>query len=316
VTNKTKAPKDWKLMTDKVLARMLTEPTGTHFLDSGGESGRGWQQRAGMGVDDFRARQPVRLEVYSGCELDDQGAMIKEGDGIVILDTFHYLSERLSYCHPLTLGLHAFGRSASHRDEPWLATMTAYAAKRITGDPDADEKEIQRMLRAQDSEYFGYTSFNSYNDENYLSSDIQGICWSDVRYGPIIILHTHNGADVRGGYSTPHIFTIDTDEPYDLFEWTGFGIACSALGTQDQVQAHRDAMIPELRDVAGPVWGEIHAWEHRSPGEWITYGGSFTGDPWKESGKPRWHVPEGAEYGKGDMLCPACSAPVEVWTRP
>lgn len=186
-------------MTDKVIARMLVEPTGTHFLDSGGESGRGWQRRAGMGLDDFRARPPARVEVYRGSD-PEAG---ESGDGVVILDTFHYLSSKLEYLHPLTQGLHAFGRATARASEPWLATMEAYTAKRITGDPEADESDIRKL---HDDMYFRYGSFNSYNDENLLSSEIQGIAYTDVRYGPVVLLHTHNGADVRGGYSTPHAF--------------------------------------------------------------------------------------------------------------
>lgn len=301
---------DHKLATDKVIARMLTEPTGTHFLDSGGESGRGWQQRAGMGLDDFRARPEARVEVYRGSDLESGDS----GDGIVILDTFHYLSSRLDYCHGLTLGLHAFGRQVSRRDEPWLATMEAYVAKRVTGDPNADDKDIQAKLRELDAEYFGYSSFNSYNDENCLSSDIQGIAYTDHRYGTVVVLHTHNGADIRGGYSTPHVFVINTDEPHDLFEWNAYSVVCSEWGSETQVTVRRADMLPEVRDLAGPAWSEVHCWDKRGR-DWIEYGGGFTSDPWENGDKPQWHVQDDAEYGQGHMLCPACSAPAEVYSR-
>ena len=32
--------------TEQAIYEMLTESTGTHFLDSGGDSGRAWQQKS------------------------------------------------------------------------------------------------------------------------------------------------------------------------------------------------------------------------------------------------------------------------------
>jgi hypothetical protein len=301
--------KDWKLTTDTVIARMLTENTGSHFLDSGGAYGRGWQQRAGMTVDDFRARPPVRTEVYSGCEIADDGSVIKAGDGIVILDTFHYLSSKLDYCAPLTFGFHRFGKGANRKDDPWLVTMGEYSAKRITGDPDADEKDIQRT---QQDQHFSLITFNSYNDENLLSSEIQGVAFVDDTYGPVVILHTHNGCDVRGGYSTPYVFTINTDEPHDLFDWCRYSVVCSELGTEAQIQERRAGMLPGLAD-ATPLWSEVHCWDRYNVHDWVEYGGMFVSDPWEKAGKPQWHVPDDAEYGKGHLLCPACSARAEVY---
>lgn len=308
--------KDFKLMTDKVICRMLTEPTGTHFLDSGGAYGRGWQQRAGMDVEAFRALPPASVEVWRGCEVGEAGEVTREGDGYVELDTFHYLSSRLDYCHPLTQGLHAFGRGKARADEPWLATVEAYVAKRITGDPESDEKDIKAALGNGYESDWGYGSFNSYNDENLLSSVIQGTYWTDPRYGSVVAIQTHNGCDVRGGYSTPHVFTIACDEVYDLFEWRAYSAVCSVLGTESQVIAQRQEMIPGIMtaaDTASP-WREVHCWDFRS-GDWIEFGGAFTGDPW-EGNKPKWHKSDGSDE-KGDyLMCPECRAPMGVYPYP
>lgn len=307
--------KDFKLMTDKVICRMLTENTGVHFLDSGGEHGRGWQQRAGMDVAAFRARPPASVEVWRGCEVGEAGEVTNRGDGYVELDTFHYLSSRLDYCHPLTTGLHSFGRSTERADEPRLATVHAYVAKRITGDPEADEKDIKAALGNGYESDWGYGDFNSYNDENLLSSTIQGVYWTDPRYGRVVAIQTHNGCDVRGGYSTPHVFTVACDEVYDLFEWHAYSAVCSALGTESQVQERRTEMLPELRDAAGPVWSEVHCWDFRS-GDWIEFGGACTGDPWGKGEKPQWHKSDGSDE-KGDyLMCPACQAPMGVYPYP
>ena len=168
------------------------------------------------------------------------------------------------------------------------------------------------------NEYFDYVWFNSYNDENYLSSEIQGIAYRDARYGPVVVLHTHNGADVRGGYSSPRVFKISTDEPGDLFDWCSYSVVCTRLGSEEQVREAREMMLPGLADAAGEAWAEVHVWDTRHPGDWNNYGGRCMGDPWQETGKPKWHKSDGSDSEAGapdSILCPMCSAPAEVYTR-
>ena len=40
--------------TEQQIYNMLTESTGTHFLDSGGGSGRHWQQNKKRTLEDFK----------------------------------------------------------------------------------------------------------------------------------------------------------------------------------------------------------------------------------------------------------------------
>lgn len=61
---------------EKTLVAMLTENTGTHFLDSGGENGRMWQRNQGK---DFEKEKSVTLE-----------------DGYFTVSLYHYLKETLS----------------------------------------------------------------------------------------------------------------------------------------------------------------------------------------------------------------------------
>ena len=44
--------------TEKVIAAMLVENTGIHFLDSGGKSGRAWQRNQGH---DFESEPPATV---------------------------------------------------------------------------------------------------------------------------------------------------------------------------------------------------------------------------------------------------------------
>ncbi len=45
---------------ERKIAEMMTENTGTHFLDSGGESGRFWQRNQGK---DFKKEQPSTYKI-------------------------------------------------------------------------------------------------------------------------------------------------------------------------------------------------------------------------------------------------------------
>ena len=45
--------------TEQVIYEMLTESTGTHFLDSGGATGRHWQQNQKRTLEDFKKDELV-----------------------------------------------------------------------------------------------------------------------------------------------------------------------------------------------------------------------------------------------------------------
>ena len=58
---------------------------------------------------------------------------------------------------------------------------------------------------------------NSYNVDNCLSQDIQYCIFFDD-YNEKVIIQSHNGADIRGGYSTPRVFNIKEDFEYFLID--------------------------------------------------------------------------------------------------
>lgn len=286
-------------MTERAIARMLVEPTGRHFLDSGGAYGRHWERNQGKTVDGLKEAPSATVTAFSN------------NDGYVTLDLFHYLTDKLEYRHDLTLGFQSFARAKNRKDDPWLSNMEEWVDRRMTyGDQDG-------------SEYFSRWTFNSFNQENLLSQDIQGIAFYDPALSaPLVILQIHGGADIRGGYTEPKVFEITADDPHDLFNWASYTVTCTALGDTDQViedratigaqwQARRDAH----RD-AHP-WADVHCWEHRGPGEWTHSSGLFVPDPW-EGDRPRWQEGEvdGIRSAVADkMLCPECGAPCEVYAQ-
>ncbi len=162
--------------TRRVLAEMLTENTGTHMLDSGGASGRGWQQNQGR---DFESEPAGTVSGRWGIEATH--------------NLYHWLAERLEYAADLDAELQAFSARPERERESYLADGEAWIAERF---PDA-------------SGIYGDgepVTVNTYNHESALSQVIQFTLLEDEEEGELYILSIHGGADVRGGYTRPRVF--------------------------------------------------------------------------------------------------------------
>ena len=48
--------------TEQVIYEMLTESTGTNFLDSGGDNGRFWQRNQLRTLEDFKKDELVEID--------------------------------------------------------------------------------------------------------------------------------------------------------------------------------------------------------------------------------------------------------------
>jgi hypothetical protein len=76
----------------------------------------------------------------------------------------------------------------------------------------SNQDEIKEILEALGAE-FEANWFNTYNWDNDLSQDLQG-CIFEFDGDKYVILETHNGCDIRGGYSDARIYEI---RDYDYF---------------------------------------------------------------------------------------------------
>lgn len=169
--------------TEQVLFEMLTENTGTHFLDSGGEDGRKWQQNAKKSLEDFK---------------NEPHATIDPKWGDASLSTFHYLNERLVFSDGMNLMFEEF--SKAYPEECGLNLSRLFL----------DELGVSKKDESiEDARW----EFNSYNFELfYLDQTLQGIFFY-LGSKEYVALQIHGGADVRGGYTAPKIFEADR---YDL----------------------------------------------------------------------------------------------------
>lgn len=175
--------------TREIVAGMLTENTGSHMLDSGGDSGRMWQRNAGLTVEAFEAMPRVTLD---------------HSYGDVSLSVYHHMTENLEFDPELDADFQAY---RADMDESDLSIIESYAKTFGTVD-----------------NYLGGT-FNSYNWENNLSQVLQGHIFKlgDTSYA---LIQVHGGADVRGGYTRPRMFKVLDSESF-LLNMDAFTLECA-----------------------------------------------------------------------------------------
>jgi hypothetical protein len=227
---------------ESMIANMLTENTGIHMMDSGMGSGRAWQQhQLKMGESspqDYLSAAPfVRWDEFSGIKVS----------------TYHHFTDTLKsteHSRALDEEFHAF---ASHN--AWLEDMESWVQTLIDSD------------RVEKSDVHG--AENTYNSSEPVTQHFQYVSFEldDETYH---IVQTHNGADIRGGYSTPHVFAA-TGEVWALGD-TGEGVSlyCTNEGCVDD-------------------YGQRHAWDHRQEGcVFEDENGDELGDTATEAGDRVW----------------------------
>lgn len=226
-------------ITEQIIYEMLTENTGRHILDSGGENGRSWQRNQVKSLQDFKneARTTFDVRYYEAT-----------------LSVFHHLTEKLTYSPEYTEALNEYMEGSDAYLLELVETFASHMGWRVI------------------------FSENSYNRESLLSQVIQYTVY-DTGSELLVALQIHGGADVRGGYTRPRIFSIESE--YDLvMEWAA--IYC----TGDAV----DSDGPHRFDGSGSEW---------------TYEGGYSPeyDPYA--------MEKRRDLLKLDYLpCPVCGAPM------
>ena len=165
--------------TEQQIYNMLTENTGTHFLDSGGASGRHWQSNIKKSLEDFRKEEVFNSDAKDIWEIEKS--------------LFHHLKDSIKYNADLNEGLQTY---LKHKDlENWREPVEQYLQSKFPGE------KIDHI--------------NTYNEDCILSQTLQIITVGDMYTNETVALAIHNGADVRGGYTDFKIFDIDTDAFYN-----------------------------------------------------------------------------------------------------
>ena len=180
--------------TEQVIFDMLTENTGTHFLDSGGDDGRMWQRNAKKTLDDFRSEPFATIDP-------------KYGDSSISL--FHYMNQYLDFDEELTKHFEEFATQLP--EEPWLEII---------------EEWLDVLGVEPEGEFYSDSrwNFNTYNfDLWWVNQTLQGSFFG-MSGKEFLVVQVHGGADVRGGYTKPKVFALKSWSGKDEFVLSGADI--------------------------------------------------------------------------------------------
>jgi hypothetical protein len=228
--------------TKQSLAEQFVENTGRALLDSGDAYGRGWQRKAGMTVADFEAQPKAYVQ-----------------HDYVVLSTFHWLADRVSYLKELDDTFIQFSRQPIRDNDPWLVCAEDFA---------------QKMLELHGDDGDGVSVINTYNHDGILDETLQWVMFHPEGWSPMILLQTHNGCDVRGGYSRPRIYTLDGMEGEYVLYHEGFTIDCDGF-KEVETQAEVLEGMPEREKSS-------HWIDYRN-GEWSDEDSNhYTGEEFEE----------------------------------
>ena len=198
--------------TKQVIAEMLKENTGRHFLDSGGAYGRHWETNQKREFDS----EPESVAEFS-----------LYGGGVEILVThnlYHWLSERLIYDPLMQKRFDKFADRPENEDKHWLQLMEEFpqTLAGAFGDVNIGGSCVVGGIYGEGEPI----TVNTYNGEDLLSQTIQYTFFSirlDLYHvedgemvgppltgaGDYVLLQIHGGCDVRGGYTAPKAFRVN-----------------------------------------------------------------------------------------------------------
>jgi len=179
--------------TKQVIYDMLTENTGTHFLDSGGANDRHWQKNQSKTIDDFDNEDEIQI-------------MDKDSEYPYLFKSlYHHL---IDSCEYLEKDNKDFINWVNQNPYSWKDNQDGRCAGSMY-----DVEEYMSLTYGDDirTEY-------TFNYDNNLSQDIQFMTVGNTYDCNIIALAIHNGADARGGLTDYKIFRIDEDYFYNFNE--------------------------------------------------------------------------------------------------
>lgn len=237
----------------EVIKSQLTENTGTHFLDSG-MYGRHWEEN-----QENPPWERPRWNVY---------------ETWVSQNVYHFMDQKFGRDRTavaLEAGLYAYGRNGPGEGDSWLSCMEGFAEYlrkdhatfhelEEWGIPDEfveDILGIQGEMQPDRSSSLGRRSepdpiftVNTYNGSEWgsLSQVLQGTNFGGP-YAEYAMIQVHQGADVRGGYTGPRVYsTFDGWMPMenwyrcDRCEW---GEAESVVGYDHENLLHQEELDPQ-----------------------------------------------------------------------
>jgi hypothetical protein len=209
--------------TERKIAEMLLENTGTHMLDSGGAYGRRWEQmRDRFGID----RWHPGVVDYDAIAAQMQTGMTASIDryGSLDINVFFFLTSHLEYDEVLAAKYDRWQRVTNFGKDRWNSEW---------GMPLIERFMEQLAKHGKVSGIYGdgepFTE-NTYNGECSLSHTLQYTFFTFeggerpfLPDGSYVLLQIHNGCDVRGGYTDPVLFAVDDE---NFFSYNDASVTC------------------------------------------------------------------------------------------
>ena len=206
-------PKNCSITESKIMSQ-ICENTGIAGMDSGGDDGRHWQKNCK--VKDFRKVPRAQYSIREGSEYCE-----------LYVSLFHAMSDQLEYTEAskqIQKELYDFSRTIEQKDNPWYGII---------------EDFIERG-----GEDFNY-AFDGINGESVLDQGIMA-----YNYHGFMIVQTHNGADIRGGYSNPVVYEGDFYEPW-------YKLECDCTHTEDTQSNFPDSWITKPKTPKSDRWDYV-----------------------------------------------------------
>jgi hypothetical protein len=174
----------------RIIARLLTQETGRHFLDSGGAYGRHWERNA-IKTDEQLTGWDYNIEV-------------RPTHFQVSRNVADWLYEGFDFDREHTKRMMAFSRTKKFREEDWSDCLKAY-------------------IESIDGCILNTKSGNTCNYQTLLTQNVHyvGIDLPD-RCGDYYAVRVHQGCDLRGGYGE-FVIAEATDE---MFNFSSASLYC------------------------------------------------------------------------------------------
>lgn len=263
------------MTTDEAIRSLLTENTGAHFLDSGGAYGRNWERNQSR---DFDA-EPESVVDFSNGWID------------ATHNLYHWLRDRCSY-------------------EPEMQELFEQFRKDLK-EPDLTvAQDFPYWLRERGNDVNGLYGegspmvVNTYNGEDMLSQVIQYV-YFECDGVPYIALSVHGGCDVRGGYTSVKLFSVDESILFN---------ADATIFCEGKCHDVPGQMMLDGTEIDRPT---VHFWHTDDANNWYdegsTQGMNLEDYNWRKiENLDEWEQDTLCVLPDGTGLCPKCGAKLGI----
>jgi hypothetical protein len=244
--------------TEEILIEMLTENTGTAICDSGGDPtydkdgnykgslygyGRNYERNKHRKFED---ELPTTLNFETYHRMDGETINI---DITVKHNLYHWLKDKLEYNENLDNIFHEkFLAEVDCNNKCWLELIEEFTQwLSIKDSIYEDENEDEKLYYGEQFGFFNEGkpfTVNSYNEENLLEQVIQFHYFTNES-GEFVLLQIHGGADVRGGYTKPRVFSV-TETETEIFDYARANIYCTGKDHHHTILAIKEQQEKQL----------------------------------------------------------------------